>query len=110
MAQVDFSHALLRPVSNIKPLEAGAYLNLKPSTVRLYNAERTVNLGDNLTADFLERAINKMVIVYSGEFAASGTEFYIGDPYQNFWRVSNISFSEGDMFSFKVTMEITSTS
>lgn len=113
MAQVDFSHAILRPAENRKPLEGGAYLDLYLDTYgyrrQIVNSQGT-SIADNYTMEFLEKTMNRMVVLYTGEFIESGSEFYLAYVYQTtdkLWRVSNVSFSAGDMFSFKITMELT---
>ena len=48
----------------------------------------------------------KASILYSGSFAGSGTEFYIGARNALYWKVSNISFANGDTYSFVIDIEV----
>lgn len=104
MAQVDFSHAVLDVntagcifAQSDRDLE----LNISPA---LYEAGLGNQINQNATISVLSQTLTKKEILYTGEFKASGTEFY---TIFGMWKVSNISFSAGDTYSFVVTTETT---
>ena len=109
MAQVDFSNAVIsvdtslankvNPVSRLEiNIDASSSLNDANGNVisTNYSATRTVNEQ------------YQFVYVYTGRFTASGTEFYVYKDYASAarWKVSNVSFSAGDTFSFKIRADL----
>lgn len=103
MAQVDFSNAVLDVYGTQKPMEVGAYMSFY-RTGTLYNLAGTAVSSGSQSK--ITDTPSKVSILFSGSFTASGTEFYIvyyaDKPY---WKVSNISFSSGDTYSFIIDIE-----
>lgn len=99
MAQVDFSNAILDVNSGRKPLQNSNYLRLannsdlfKRDGTRISNGNRSI----------LSKTNNKVVMLYTGTFTASGTECCPGDV---FFVITNVSFSSGDTYSFVIEVE-----
>ena len=103
MAQVDFSNAVL-DVYNDKPLTYGSYLQLNNSGAPYFH-----NLAGNYisvpTKSIILNTPQNVSILFTGVFNSAGTEFYIGDSAKE-WKVSNISFSSGDTYSFVIDIEV----
>ena len=112
MAQVDFSNAILEPspVSGATPLTHSDYLRIFYSA-GIWNAVNGAAIVTNNNYAKLINTSNKVTIIYTGTFTASGTEFYIGFSSSSLkiWRVSNISFNSGDTYSFAIDIETTIT-
>lgn len=108
MAQVDFTNAVLdvNPSSGSKPMNAGYYLALTYEAV-LYDLNH-VRISDSEHLSIITNTPSKVSILYTGVFTASGTVFNIGYAVFNsiMWKVSNISFSSGDTYSFVIDIEV----
>lgn len=108
MAVVDFSHAVL-DVNSGNVLTHGDYLDLGASGT-LYNSRPSEVAYGNVS--ILSNTPSKVSLLYTGTFnsnAGTGsTEFYIGLGSGNAlrWKVSNISFSSGDTYSFIIDIEV----
>lgn len=107
MAEVDFSNARLSvdPARTKSPIDPN-YLNLIANYFYDSNWNRISTVSFTRVVD----EQNRVSYIYSGTFTASGTEFYFGDAYPSEfdqrWRVSNITFSSGDTYQFKVTANL----
>ena len=103
MAQLDLSHAHIIPVYANPGKFSYLGLNDTAST-HLRNASGT-ELSDG-SKNLINTAKDTFKIQYSGTFKASGTEFYIAFSNYNVWKVTNVSFSSGDTYSFIVKANI----
>ena len=102
MAQVDFSNAVLQPYSNsYYPMTRSGYLALG-SNGALLN-EYGYAISSTVSKTFLTNTPSKVSILCVGNFTTSGTEFYMGTDL--IWKISNVSFSNGDTFSFVIDIE-----
>ena len=102
MADVDFSHAVLDVNGSNKPMSTGDYL-------QLYNGQY-FHVGGGVVVNYYNSSMSiitntptKVSILYAGSFDISGTGFTIGNS--DYWKVSNISYSEGDTYSFIIDIE-----
>lgn len=100
MAQVDFSNAIITP--NTSNILYNSDLTLYNNVLRDVSGNSIVR-NSSIVSNIAENTVLKLT--YSGEFLASGTEFYIG--LNNDWRVSNISFSSGDTYTFSIRADLT---
>lgn len=110
MAQVDFSHAVITPVSGTYPLRNDYEKIYDPTGYSgLFDSNRIQIAG--LTVHNTENLANHFSVVYSGTFGYSGTEAYLAVGFQSnpqlVWKISNISFSAGDYFSFQIDIDLT---
>jgi len=109
MALVDFTNARIEPNSS-SPLNPMEYIRLGINAVTENIVPRNssgsaIGTGSSgsLSADsWYEK------MYFQGTFTASGNEFYLGTSAASnvLWKVSNISFSSGDTYSFYIDMEI----
>lgn len=101
MAQVDFSNAVLEPnpdIANYYPLtQPFLYINTS-SFIR--DASDNSNITSGLVVTTIDNTPTKRSYSFTGVFTAGGVAFKIRTAQQSYWRVSNISFSENDTFSF----------
>jgi len=108
MASVDFSHATIELKSTVVWNDNyRVYLCLNDGTLR-NSAKNTI--VSNQASTVVSDNLNGFKILYSGKFTEAGTEFYIGTNWGGdvlAWKVSNVSFSAGDTYSFTVTTHIT---
>ena len=105
MAQVDFSSAVIEPY-NTNPTY-GASLSLSNSF--LYDvSDPTQGVGSG-TCTLLVNESKQLVYMFQGTFSQGGTAFRIklrtGDT--GYWKVSNISYSNGDTYLFTVNATLT---
>lgn len=108
MAQVDFSNAVLEPYTDVKPLTAQYDLGIEINNIS--NANSGI-IASNLTTTVLENTLSKRSVLFTGTFTDSGTEcylyYYFSIAVHNiYWKISNISFSSGDTFSFVIDIEV----
>lgn len=116
MADVDFSNAIIEPyVGNDPYALKDAWLKMKGFTgdPKLTDANGQIIVSRIQQYDLNgETTITHFAIREEGEFNASGTEFYLGFYSYNtgrvyvYWKISNISFSSGDTFDFKVEIDL----
>lgn len=112
MAQIDFSSAIIEPYSSNKPF---SYYKLGLGLVNGFNTyfmNDTVNIltTGTLAPTVLTNTPTKFSLIYTGTIGsgvASGTYFYLGLNNTRNWKVSNISYSAGDTFSFQLDFDIT---
>lgn len=105
MALVDFSNAIIEPdpTRSSCPLYAMATnINLE----NLYFFDSSGNQIGNGECTVVVMDKYNLSLVYTGTFSASGTEFYMGTLGSG-WKVSNISFSNGDKYDFQVNVTLT---
>lgn len=120
MAQVDFSNAVLdySDEANAYAMQESNYLfldypNISYGGIFNYNVSQyKIVTNDNVS--IILNTPSKVSILYTGSFIANGTFFYIGScryfdggwrktlP----WKVSNISYSAGDTYSFVIDIEV----
>ena len=103
MAQVDFTNARLELIGTVSPVSQ-AYVNL--DTAVLYNASGQA-INGNYSISWLVNEQKKALASYSGLFTASGTEFYLHSNTNSKWKVSNISFQNGDSYTFQIPVSLT---
>lgn len=114
MAEVDFSHARIEPLTAmgsfpniVNPVSLYGYLSLTYGSY-LYDANE--NTVASMTHTVLINTSNQLVVLFQGTFSTSGTEFYIiGTSYPRAcgWKVSNISFNSGDTYVFQINATLT---
>lgn len=111
MADVDFSHAVLdvrSDITPINPMSQSTYL-LFFVTGTLYDSNSGWVVSSGATRTVLSDTPTKVSILFTGTFSTSGTEFYMGDnsaaAERRPWKVSNISYSAGDTYSFIIDIE-----
>ena len=100
MAQVDFSNAVL-DVYNGTPFSQ-ALFNLDNANFVNSSQQPIVT---NYSRTLITNTPTKVSILYTGEFTASGTEMYTYYAAPK-WKISNISFSSGDVYSFIIDIEV----
>lgn len=100
MAQVDFTNAVLDNYNGSKPLTRGDYLNLDSD---MYFYDQGGSIIATYTRTIILNTPAKVSILFSGTFSGSGTSFHNNN---SIWGVSNISFSNGDTFSFVIDIEV----
>lgn len=99
MAQVDFSNARIEPLHAIT--WSWDYQLGLASTGALFSSDGTQIVSNQQMNYSYYNPPTKAVILYAGAFTASGTEFYIKNQVYG-WKVSNVSFSAGDSYSFEI--------
>lgn len=109
MAMVDFTNARLELASTNPsiPSVGKTYLNLNNAILRDSNG---IQICSNASTSILINEQYKFVIRFAGKFTASGTEFYICDTASIAtprWKMSNISFNNGDTYVFQITANLT---
>ena len=113
MAQVDFSNAVLdvyegsSSILPATPMAQNNYLKLLGG-INSISGSSAVTTGDSVSV--ITNTPSKVSILHTGTFAESGTAFLIGQYWDNSnwrapWKVSNISFSAGDSYSFIIDIE-----
>lgn len=107
MANVDFTNARLELVAdndNTTPVYE-SHSNLNVSSL-INNAGASIVTNQNMRTLVSEQ--KKLVLIYTGQFTASGNEFYIKRTnYRGRWRVSNISFQTDDTYTFQIPVTLT---
>ena len=109
MAQVDFSNAVLdlysgNPSYADKPMNSSDYLNLGGNNSHILVNTSGSSIVSNSSKTIITNTPSKVSILYTGTFTASGTEFLTYEAPR--WRVSNVSFSSGDTYSFVIDIEV----
>jgi len=103
MAMVDFTNAKITPTGE-NPAKY-AYMNMR-SSVLLDASNNFIVTNSSVTQTKNDPKL--MVFSYAGTFTTSGTEFYIWNASASSrWKVSNISFSSGDTYSFQIPTTLT---
>lgn len=100
MAQVDFSNAVLDVSGNNKPMTSSSYLDITGSSTMSNASGTRITSGE--ANSILSNTPSKVSILKTGTFNSSGTECFISGK----WRISNISFSSGDTYSFVIDIEV----
>lgn len=111
MADVDFSHAVLdvfQGNATVNPRNPFPYSYFYLNNGSLTNT--SAGMVSSGSARIITDTPSKVSILYTGTFSASGTEFLIACAWESggwyaSWIVSNISFSNGDAYSFIVDVE-----
>lgn len=104
MAQIDFTNAVLDVNGASTPMNLSKNIGFDNSAT-LYDANASV-VSRSSSKSVLFQSPTKASILYTGTFTKSGTEFYItGSTNQFQWKVSNISFSTDDTYSFVIDIE-----
>ena len=107
MAFVDFTNAVLHlPTDTSYNVTTIGYASLYNG--QLFNASR-VSIADNYSCSLLEDSSNKLLLVYTGTFNTSGTEFYLGgrSAIIQKYKMTGISFQAGDTYSFQIPITLT---
>lgn len=100
MADVDFSNAVLDVVSE-NMLTYGNYLGFDVNSYLMDSSGNYITNGASRT--IISNTPSKVSILFTGAFGASGNTFYMRGTSQ--WKVSNISFSNGDTYAFVIDIE-----
>lgn len=108
MAVVDFSNAVLTPyMINGYPPYSEYFMALYPyyGNVLIYDSAGTRIFDSSSVRDANNR--DYFIVHFSGHMTASGTEMYIGiSGTQLFWKISNVTFSNGDTVDFKIKAQV----
>ena len=100
MADVDFSNAVLDVNGNTKPMTNASYLGMASGGGVLTDGSNIINA--NYSLNIIQDTPTKVSLLHTGTFTASGNTCYT--DYQK-WKISNISFSPGDTYSFIIDIE-----
>lgn len=109
MADIDFSHATMDVYGTDKPMTHGDYLGLAAYNVHICDGTDQ-NIYSFPAVSTLLNTPSKVSILYSGTMTTNGakTSFVIRNPnVQTPFIVSNISFNNGDTYSFIIDIETT---
>lgn len=102
MAIVDFSNAVLQPNPNgYLPMTRDKLMSLDETSVLMNGSGYSMVSSSNKTV--LVYSPTKVSVMYNGTFNTSGDGFYIGN--NQTWKVSNISFANGDSYAFVIDVE-----
>ena len=107
MAQVDFSNAVLdvRSDATTYPMNYDTFMELYSGNFCDSNRNQ---ISSGSVTDILNTP-TKVSLLYTGTFinvSTIETEFYIGNNFnRRMWKVSNISFNNGDSYSFIIDIE-----
>ena len=100
MADVDFSNAVLDVnTGSYRPLNQDTFLGLTNARINNTSGQQIVT---NNSYQLLQDTPAKISILYTGSFTSGGSEFCTSG---SIFRVSNISFSSGDTYSFIIDVE-----
>lgn len=109
MALVDFSNAHIEVASpsSFKPFWNN-WLGLRGfSGNPIIRDANNNNIVSNLGQSDHPVSVSKFYIALTGTFTASGTELYYGNTRNGvLYKITNISFSSGDTFDFRINAEI----
>ena len=105
MAQVDFSNAVLDVKSGEKPLDSGSILGFNQNSWLLDESGNVITT--NHINQILSKSDTKITILYTGQFTTNGT---VCCPGTLLWKISNITFAAGDIYSFAIDIETSITS
>lgn len=115
MAQVDFSNAVLdvNTDSNDLPFDYSyLYVNYN-GAFYTYDSSQYHIVNSNYSVTKISETPSKVSFLYTGKFNSSGTFFYLGRCWYDYgvfkhlpWKVSNISFSADDTYSFVIDIEV----
>lgn len=110
MAEVDFSNARIAPAttfngSSLSNPTKNSNVSLATNSWAFYDASSNVVNQTSRSGSQLVSAQKQLVYLYQGTFSASGTEFYLIIEGAG-WKVSNISFSSGDTYIFKIRADL----
>lgn len=117
MAYVDFSNAHIDVRGSLKPLHQQhlglTNYNSPPATINFLTLESPWEyIATSVASTIVSSTPTKVSYLYTGTFAMAGTSFGIyvkkdSSSYEEFWAITNVSFSAGDTFSFIIDVEIT---
>ena len=103
MAMVDFTNAKIEQVLSGYPVEY-KYANINSANLQDSEGNKIVS---NESISVIKNEQKSMIFGYSGSFITSGTEFYIWNVTPTTkWKVSNISFQNGDTYSFEIPINL----
>ena len=100
MAQVDFTNAVIEPYGNNPAKDANVGL-MGINTMYFYNDSGSTSISSP-TVTTITQDQRTILAKYSGTFSASGTAFRMVYNGSTHWRVSNISFANGDSYEFSI--------
>lgn len=112
MAEVDFSNARIEPASTwqsqtLQNPTKNAYVSLGATgSANNYLYDINGNRIASLTRSQLINQKKQLMYLYQGTFTTSGTSFILGDDLAA-WKVSNISFQNGDTYVFQINATLT---
>lgn len=101
---VDFSRAKLE-LNADSPAYTIDIVNMGLNDNAFYNDSHTI-VNTNAAYQVLSRTLSKVSILYTGKFITHGTWFYMGLGTPSWLKVSNISFSAGDTYSFQIDLDV----
>lgn len=115
MATVDFSNAQIAWIDTDTPIgDIGILQLLGNDTHSTFTASATSNISivDGLVRTRYDIDKTHGYVIFTGTFNTSGTEMIWHNTSQStadwaYFRISNISFNTGDVFSFKVDVNYT---
>lgn len=109
MAQVDFSNAIIEQTARFYSTNPAELSNSSLYSGYLLDSNGT-QINSDYSATVIVQEHRKFVIRYTGTFNTSGTEFYISqggsNPLTGKWKVSNINFSAGDLYTFTIAVNM----
>lgn len=115
MAVIDFSNAVIEKVGLLYTgsSSTSAYANglglLQPTFYTVMEGSSSeVQINENTTYQVLENTPTKIKVMYMGQIKAgiSGNYFTIYSNSNKTWRISNISYNEGDTYSFTIEVDL----
>ena len=117
MAQIDFSNAVIEPKSGQKPLSQASYGLYNSSARQCYITDGAGNAlvsGDSITLTLQTQTPTKFSVIGMGTISyytgQTGVEMYLGYGLASsyaYWKISNISFVDGDTFAFQLDFDLT---
>lgn len=109
MAQVDFTNAIIEQTTQFSTRNPVSVSYSSLYSGYLFDSEETL-ICSNYSVTQTVNEHRRFVLRYTGTFNTSGTEFYISqggsDPYKAKWKVSNINFSAGDLYTFTIAVNM----
>lgn len=102
MAEVDFTNARIAPYGTSNSIKYG-HLNINNGN--LFDTSNNVIGTGNYT--IMKDTQKQLVVLYRGTFSASGTQFLVQANNSDApWKVSNISFNNGDTYVFSIKADL----
>lgn len=112
MAVIDFSNAVIEKVGLLIPNSSSYASGLGLQTGSFYSvmegSSSEVIINENQTYQILENTTTKIKIMYMGRIKAgmSGNYFTLNSGANKTWIISNISYNEGDTYSFTIEVDL----